>query len=58
MLELMFDDVKETLQPYIYKLETFYYSTPNTGDETAIIIALLALSGLAVAFVPRKRRKF
>ena len=29
---------------------------PNTGDETAIIIALHALSGLALAVVPRKRR--
>ena len=57
MLELMFDDVKETLQPYIYKSETFYYSTPNTSDPTAIIIALLALSGIAIAVVSRKRRK-
>ena len=32
-------------------------SSPNTGDETAIILALLVLSGLAVAVVPRKRRK-
>ena len=31
---------------------------PNTGDETAILIALLALSGLALAFVPKvKKRK-
>ena len=30
---------------------------PNTGDETAILIALLALSGLALVCVPRKRRK-
>ena len=37
--------------------EAYGVSTPNTGDKTAIIIALLALSGLAVAFVPRKRRK-
>ena len=31
--------------------------TPFTGDETAIIIALLALSGIALAVLPRKRRK-
>ena len=37
--------------------EAYGVSNPNTGDETAIILALLALSGLAVAFVPRKRRK-
>lgn len=31
--------------------------SPNTGDETAIILALLALSGLAVACVPAVNRR-
>lgn len=30
--------------------------SPNTGDETAILIAILALSGLAVACVPAVKR--
>jgi hypothetical protein len=37
--------------------EAYGVVNPNTSDPTAIILALLALSGLAVAFVPRKRRK-
>ena len=32
-------------------------SSPNTSDPTSVIIALLALSGLAIAVVPTKRRK-
>jgi hypothetical protein len=31
--------------------------TPFTGDETAIILALLALSGTAIAVVPKRKRR-
>jgi LPXTG-motif cell wall-anchored protein len=31
--------------------------SPNTGDETAILIALLALSGIAIAVVPKRKRR-
>ena len=32
-------------------------SSPNTGDETSILIALLALSGIALACVPAVKRR-
>ena len=32
-------------------------SSPNTSDPTAIIIALLALSGTAIAVVPKRKRR-
>ena len=34
-----------------------FIDNPNTSDPTAIIIALLALSGTAIAVVPRRRRR-
>ena len=34
-----------------------FIDNPNTGDETAILIALLALSGLALACVPAVKRR-
>ena len=37
--------------------DAYGVANPNTSDPTAIIIALLALSGTAIAVVPRKRRK-
>ena len=36
--------------------EAYGVSNPNTSDPTALIISLLALSGIAVAVLPRKRR--
>jgi LPXTG-motif cell wall-anchored protein len=55
---------ESALEDWMYGQDTRYHPitgkdmwNPNTGDETALIIALLALSGLAVAVVPRKRRK-
>ena len=53
-------------KPYVYKHLRYDPDTdvfteiplsPNTSDPTAIIIALLALSGVALVVVPRKRRK-
>ena len=56
---------ESALEDWMYGQDTRYHPitgkdmwNPNTGDETAILVTLLALSGLAVAFVPRKRRKF
>lgn len=46
-----------TTGTYEGEYRKYLISNPNTGDETSILIALLALSGLALAFVPAYKRK-
>ena len=54
--ELTYEEYKSMVQRF---RQTYgNQKSPNTGDETAILTALLALSGIAVAVVPKvKKRK-
>ena len=43
--------------PNNWDYKPYVGDTPFTGDETAIFVALLALSGTAIAVVPKRKRR-